>query len=50
LAGAVLLSTSASFAQMGQQQQPAGRHGIMSAPQSGQQSGMNAPIQQVNPL
>jgi polysaccharide export outer membrane protein len=49
-AGASLLSASASFAQMGQQRQD--DIGIMSTPQSGQQSqsGMNAPIQQVNPL
>jgi polysaccharide biosynthesis/export protein len=49
LAGAVLLSASASFAQMGQQRQD--DLGIMSSPQqSGQQSGMNAPIQSVSPL
>jgi polysaccharide biosynthesis/export protein len=48
-AGAVLLSASFSFAQMGQQRQD--DLGIMSAPQqSGQQPGMNAPIQGVSPL
>ena len=48
-AGAVLLSASVSFAQMGQQRQD--DLGIMSSPQSGQQPvRMNAPIQQVSPL
>src|SRR5688572_8724857 len=49
-AGAVLLSATVSFAQMGGQQRQDDL-GIMST-QGGQQgqSGMNAPIQQVNPL
>jgi polysaccharide biosynthesis/export protein len=50
LAGAVLLSASGSYGQMGQQQRQDDL-GIMSSPQSGQsQSGMNAPIQSVSPL
>src|SRR5262245_45911352 len=46
-AGAILLSATAAFAQ-GQQRQD--DLGIMSMPQQGSSSSMNAPVQQVAPL